>query len=82
MAGTGTGKVVRYLSAEKMSKDDFDIPFTNKPGEVIYDAKTKMGPWATMTQASFEKHAFGRLGQGFGQKYIRQENGELHKVEG
>ena len=82
MAGTGTGKVVRYLSAEKMSKDDFGDLFTNKPGEVIYDAMTRGGPWVTMTQASFEKHAFGRLGLGFGQKYVRQENGELHKVEG
>lgn len=73
---------VRYLSAEKMNMDDFTVDFTNQPGEVIYDAKTKMGPWATMTQASFEKYGLGRLGQGFGQKYVRQENGELHKVEG
>ena len=76
-------KVVRYLSAEKMSQDDFAQEFTNKPGEVIYDAKTiYRGQWATMTEASFKKHGAGFLGQGCGQKYVRQENGELHKVEG
>lgn len=82
MAGTGTGEVVRYLSAEKMSKDDFGDPFTNQPGEVIYDAKTYGGPWATMTEKSWQLAGAKQLGLGFGQKYVRQENGELHKVEG
>ena len=72
----------RYLSAEKMSKDDFGVAFTKELGEVVYDAKTKMGPWATMTEKSFHDHGFGRLGLGFGQKYVRNKDGELHKVEG
>lgn len=72
----------RYLSAEKAFKDDFDIPFSNQKGEVIYDAKTVLGPWAMMTESSWLRHGAGRLGLGLGQKYIRQENGQLHKVEG
>jgi hypothetical protein len=35
-----------------------------------------------MTQSSFQKYGFGRLGVGFGQKYVRNAAGELHKVEG
>jgi len=72
----------RYLSAEKMSQDDFGVKFTNEPGEVIYDAATKQGPWATMTQASYDLHAAPHgLGLGKGQKYVRQQNGELHKED-
>lgn len=76
--------MTRYLSAEKMAADDFGVPFTNKPGEVVYDAKTmyRGGCWAIMTEASFKLHAVGTLGKGRGQKYVRQDNGELHKVEG
>jgi len=74
--------MTRYISAEKMSKDDFGVEFTNQVGEIIYDAKTKMGPWATMTEMSFQIYGLGKLGQGYGQKYRRNEAGELHKVEG
>ena len=74
--------MTRYLSAEAMSKDDFDIPFTKQTGEVIYDAKTKFGPWATMTEASYRTYGVGVLGIGFGQKYIRDEQGHLNLVEG
>ena len=73
----------RYLSAERMAEDDFGVKFTKEKGEVVYDAKTIHGPWATMTHASFVK--FGGvtvMGEGRGQKYERQENGELWKVEG
>lgn len=73
---------VRYVSAEYMTKDDFGQPFTNKTGEKVYDAKTRMGPWATMSEASFKVHGAGKLGLGVGQCYVRQDNGELHKVEG
>lgn len=73
---------VRYASAEKLKADDFGVPFTFQEGEVVYDAKTIHGPWATMTQTSFEMYGRGKLGLGLGQKYVRQANGELHKVEG
>lgn len=74
--------MTRYLSAESASKDDFNIPFTKEKGEVVYDAKTALGPWAMMTQDSFDRYGLGRLGLGFGQKYVRDENGHLNKVEG
>lgn len=73
----------RYLSAEKMTADDFGIPFTGCEGEVVYDAATIHGPWATMTEISYQLYGKKQgLGTGKGQKYVRQANGELHKVEG
>ena len=78
---------VRYLSAENRTHDDFNDKFTMKPGEIVYDAATERpggypGPWATMTQSSYLMYGFGKLGTGYGQKYVRQTNGQLHKVEG
>lgn len=73
----------RYVSAERMAADDFGRRFTMKEGEVVYDAMTKhRGQWATMTQTSYKAHGAGKLGTGYGQKYVRQANGQLHKVEG
>lgn len=74
--------MTRYVSAEVMSQDDFEVQFTNKVGEVVYDGKTKYGPWATMTQQSYEAHGIGALGIGYGQKYVRDENGHLNLAEG
>ena len=73
---------LRYVSAERMTHDDFGKPFTNKEGELVYDAKTAQGPWATMTHASFLMFGAGQLGLGFGQKYKRTAEGHLVKVEG
>jgi len=74
--------MTRYVSAEALNTDDFGDKFTHKVGEVVYDAKTRHGPWATMTQRSFDMNGPKRLGTGFGQKYVRNELGQLHKVEG
>ena len=71
----------RYYSAEKLTVDDFGVPFTMAEGEVVYDAKTTHGPWGTMTETSYQLYGIG-LGTGLGQKYRRQANGEFHKVEG
>lgn len=59
-------------------KDDFGLPF----GEFMYDAKTTDGPWANMSEASWEKHGIGRLGPGYGQKYEKQANGRWLKIGG
>lgn len=75
--------MTRYVSAEKRSHDDFKIPFTRKEGEIVYDAKCAgTMAWACMTEASFKKYGDGRLGTGFGQKYRRNAEGHLVKVEG
>lgn len=75
--------MTRYISAEKMTTDDFKVPFTGKVGEIVYDARMAgTTAWATMTEASFRKYGDGRLGLGLGQKYVRNEAGHLVKVEG
>lgn len=74
--------MTRYLSAENRNADDFGIPFMNVKGEVVYDAKTKSGQWATMGELSWSIFGGGRLGLGLGQKYVRDEHGHLNKVEG
>ena len=71
--------VDRFLSAETLHQDDFGDPFSHEVGEVVWDAKTQTGPWATMTEKSFNRQ--NGAAQGWGQKYVRQANGELHKVE-
>ena len=51
-------------------------------GAVMYDGKTKHGPWATMGETAWELYGCGRLGAGFGQKYRRNEAGEFYISEG
>lgn len=48
---------------------------------VLYDAKTKYGPWATMCHDCFTKHGYGGLGLGRGQRY-QEFNNTFTKVEG
>lgn len=75
--------MTRYLSAERLTHDDFKDPITGEVGEVIYDAKMAgTTAWATMAEASFKKYGDGRLGLGLGQKYVRNGNGHLVKVKG
>ena len=79
--------VVRCVRAEQRDADDFGIPFSMEPGEVVYEGVTvHERQWAVMTVKSFEAHAderFRRLGAGFGRgnRYVRQVNGELHKAD-
>jgi hypothetical protein len=61
--------------------DDFNIPVNHKPGGIIIDGATTMGPWALMVPESHERHGRG-LGLGRGQKYVKQEDGRWLKVEG
>lgn len=58
--------------------DDFDDPYK----DVMIDGKTKLGPWACMTEKSWGVHGVGKLGLGYGQKYKLQEDGRWMKVEG
>jgi hypothetical protein len=60
--------------------DDFKSPILDD----IVDGKTKHGPWALMSLASWHEHSGtgGRLGLGLGQRYRRQADGRWLKVEG
>ncbi len=51
-------------------------------GAVMYDGKTKHGPWAIMDEKAWKLYGCGRLGAGFGQKYRRNEAGEFYISEG
>ena len=66
-----------YWIGDIPSKDDFGKPYDN----VMYDAKTKQGPWANMSSASWKIYGVGKLGTGYGQKYVKQADGRWLKVE-
>jgi len=51
-------------------------------GNVMYDGKTRHGPWAIMCEAAWELYGCGKLGTSFGQKYLRNEAGEFYISEG
>lgn len=46
------------------------------------DGRTQNGPWAIMTPTTWNKYGVGRLGTGFGQRYVKQSSGKFLKVEG
>lgn len=68
----------KYWMSPLGDTDDFGDKYTN----VMYDAKTKQGPWANMTEASWKQHGYPKLGTGYGQKYEKQADGRWLKVEG
>jgi hypothetical protein len=67
-----------YWPGELSPNDDFGVPYKN----IMFDAKTKNGPWANMTEKSFRNHAVGLLGTGFGQMYEKQPDGRWLKIKG
>ena len=72
----------KYWLSPLSGFDDFDDPYLLEEGGVMYDAKTTHGPWANMTEKSYQQHGTGRLGLGFGQKYAYQKDGKWLKVAG
>ena len=68
----------RYWLSPVGTNDDFGVPITN----TIIDGRTIHGSWALMTPASFAADGTGRLGIGYGQKYVKQADGKWLKVEG
>jgi hypothetical protein len=68
----------KYWMSPLGDTDDFG----DKYDKVMYDGKTKMGPWANMTETSYKQFGIGRLGLGYGQKYEKQADGRWMKVEG
>lgn len=67
-----------YWLSPLNSVDDFGRRYKG----VMYDAKTKYGPWANMTEESFNEHGCRMLGLGKGQKYEQQLDNRWLKVEG
>lgn len=56
---------------------------TGEPlGSVMYDGRTRQGPWACMSEHGWKREGCGRLGTGFGQKYRRNEEGHFYLSEG
>lgn len=48
----------------------------------LYDAATKMGPWAKMCRGCMSQFGIG-LGMGKGQEYLKNEQtGEFEKIRG
>ncbi|QDP53518.1 MAG: hypothetical protein GOVbin4933_64 [Prokaryotic dsDNA virus sp.] len=43
-------------------------------GKIAYDAKTKYGGWCIMSERSWQEHGCGKLGTGFGQKYLQDSD--------
>ena len=62
--------------------DDFGDPYPKTVGSFMYDAKTKQGPWANMTEKSWKKHGYAKLGLGYWQKYEKQVDGRYKKIAG
>lgn len=58
--------------------DDFGKPIIDE----FVDGKTRLGPWANMSPASYKVLGIGQLGVGLGQRYKRQTDGRWLKVEG
>ena len=55
-----------------------------KLGDVMYDGKVNSGngQWAIMDAQSWERYGCGKLGTGFGQKYLRGSDGLFYGSEG
>lgn len=73
-------KTKKYWLSYVGETDDFG----DTVSDIIIDGKTKDGPWALFTPASYEKHAMwpGAFGTGIGQKYQKQADGKWLKIEG
>ncbi len=49
-----------------------------KAKKAVYDARTRIGPWAYLCQSHFDRYGIG-LGLGYGQVLILQEEEERAK---
>jgi hypothetical protein len=68
----------RYWAGKIGPLDDLGVPYDG----IMIDARTKHGPWANMSLKSWRVHGLGKLGTGYGQKYVKQADGRWLKVEG
>lgn len=57
-----------------------DICHKSEP--VMYDARSRQGPWGFFCTEHFHEYCYGTLGTGCGQKFHRQPDGRYLKVAG
>ena len=69
---------IKYWLGKLPERDDFG----NKYTDVMYDARTKRGPWANMSETSWRVYGLGKLGEGYGQRYVKTADGMWMCVEG
>ena len=60
-------------------KDDFGDTITT---EFIDGRINRVAAWGLLTPRSWLHYGCGRLGPGYGQRYIKQQGGKFLKVEG
>lgn len=82
MSGEQLGKIKdtskdKFWMGEVPETDDFSDPIKDE----FIDGKTRMGPWALMSKNSFKQHGVG-IGQGKGQLYKKESNGQWKKIKG
>ena len=72
--------MAKYWTGDVGEKDDFGHVIKDE----IIDAPTKHGSaWALMSPQSWRTHRrTAMLGTGYGQRYMKQEDGKWLKVEG
>jgi len=51
----------------------------SEDNDTIYDAATRLGPWAWMCEKCFNAYSHHKLGTGFGQKYEKEEQPGDHQ---
>lgn len=69
----------RYWASKVPVKDDFGDVI----GDEFIDGRANHGTaWGLFTPKSWHHYGCGRLGQGFGQRYVRDETDKFAKVEG
>ena len=71
-------KKAKYWMGSIGATDDFGVKIDHE----FVDGKTVMGPWAIMAPPSWCRYGIGRLGVGYGQHYVKQEDGRWLQVNG
>lgn len=66
-----------WWTGEVPARDDLGRPLRG----VMYDARTRIGPWALLCQESYDLVGMG-LGVGLGQRYEQQPDGRWLQTAG
>jgi hypothetical protein len=76
-----TGTV--YWRSKVPDSDDFGFGITDEFIDGRTDSQGSFrGTWAKFSPYSWRRYGCGILGTGYGQRYVRQDDGRFMKVEG